>query len=366
MTNKTKPIPPIVQLGAWFLSLIVFAIGFWHTHLGLKQMNLFESKYGTIAIAAVVLIFILISYWFAVNRRSAVALIFYIICGLFVFIFNLNYIYPAYMGRNLVNEEAKTINDTLQSYANRAQADNSFGSLENSDFNTLENLIPSILGEVKNLKGVGTVAMNKIGEFNNLLGKFGVKDRISISGGVGNTQNERETLATQLEQDLRNALGSVEALGFGGKNAKKIVEGRDKLLKLQKDYATIIEEIQLDKSDIILDSVKNHPQINSLISLTKGIDEATNSINEGFGTKKYEALDSKKTPSVQFLGQVEHTIQTINKRIDRISTWTIILICLFIDLMVPLAMYVLLRKKGDEEDNNKLKGRFRPINFNEK
>ena len=92
--TSTKKIPPIVQLGSWLLSLIVFAVGFWHTHLGLKQMNVFGSEYGSIAIAAIVLILILITYWFAVNGRKA-ALIFYIICGLFFFVFNLNYFYPA-------------------------------------------------------------------------------------------------------------------------------------------------------------------------------------------------------------------------------------------------------------------------------
>ena len=49
------------------------------------------------------------------------ALVFYIICGLFFFVFNLNYFYPAYMARQLVKEEAIAMNDTLQKFTNKSQ-----------------------------------------------------------------------------------------------------------------------------------------------------------------------------------------------------------------------------------------------------
>jgi len=96
-----------------------------------------------------------------------------------------------------------------------------------------------------------------------------------------------------------------------------------------------------------------------LLSLVKGVDEATSLINEGYGVKKYQELDSKKIPSTQFLGQIEHTLLTIKSRIDRISTWAMILICLFIDLLVPLGIYLLLRKKEtDIEPTQKIKPEF--------
>ena len=43
--NPAKKTPPIVQAGAWLLSLIVFTVGFWHTHLGLKEMRPFGSEW---------------------------------------------------------------------------------------------------------------------------------------------------------------------------------------------------------------------------------------------------------------------------------------------------------------------------------
>ena len=97
---------------------------------------------------------------------------------------------------------------------------------------------------------------------------------------------------------------------------------------------------------------KNLKQINSLISLVKGINEATSLINKGSDIKKYEIIDEEKTPYTKYLGQMENTIVTVGKRIDKISTWVIILVCLFIDLLAPLAIYLFLRKKeGDDEDS---------------
>ena len=351
--EENKKIPGIVQLGAWLLSLIVFAVGFWHTHLGLKQMNVFDSEYGSIAIAAIVLILILITYWFAVNGNKT-ALIFYIICGLFVFVFNLNYFYPSYMGRNLVNEEAKNINDTLQSYANKAAVLGGGGE-DYKKVNILRDLIPSILGEIKNLNGKGRVTQEKIDRFNSICKELGVDIFINVSGGVGNSQAEKDKIASQLERDLNNALNTVVTNAIQAKNAGMVVEGSDKLRNLQTDYKQVLENIQLDKSNIKLDSVKTHPQINSLISLVKGINEATSLINKGSDIKKYEIIDEEKTPYTKYLGQIENTMVTVGQRIDKISTWAIILVCLFIDLLVPLAIYLLLRKKeGDDDDDSSL------------
>ena len=46
-----------------------------------------------------------------------------------------------------------------------------------------------------------------------------------------------------------------------------------------------------------------------------------------------------------------------------IDTIGIIFICLFIDLLVPLAIYLLLKKDEDEVEDTRLKGRNRPTQF---
>ena len=68
--NSTKKTLPIVQIGLWLVILLVFAIGFWHTHLGLKEMKPFGSEWGSLAIAGILLLPILITYWYAVNGKK--------------------------------------------------------------------------------------------------------------------------------------------------------------------------------------------------------------------------------------------------------------------------------------------------------
>ena len=227
----------------------------------------------------------------------------------------------------------------------------------------LRALIPSIIGEIVNLNGKGPEAQKQIDQFNSICNKFGVNADVSVSGGIGTNQTAKDAIAEQLTQKLESSFKAVLLSGVKGNNADMIVMGGEKLNKLQEEYKQIIEDIQLDKSDIHLDSVKTHPQINSLISLVKEINEATSMINKGSENKKYDILDEKITPYTQYLGQIENTMITIWNRIDKISTWSIILVCLFIDLLVPLAIYLLLRKKGPEFEDKSLQGNIKPSSF---
>jgi hypothetical protein len=110
-----------------------------------------------------------------------------------------------------------------------------------------------------------------------------------------------------------------------------------------------LKDIIADDSRIILKDVKNHSQINTLQHLVTFLDNATTQINEGSNTKIFpKKLEEAKTRN---LGRIAHTLSSIWERIGRIDTWAMILLCLFIDLLVPLAIYTLIRKK-DREDGD--------------
>lgn len=343
--NPSQPIPPLVQIGAWTLALIVFAIGFWHTHLGLKQMNLFENKYGTIALAGMVLLFMLLGYWYAVNRGSKIGIGIYILCGIVFFTFNLNYIYPAYQGRNLLNEEATLINDSLQSYASRAnvvklnteQAEN----LENLTFNA-----GALIREIRNMNGKGEVAQQRIDDFNRTVRSFG--DNIPLllsSGGVGGNDSERQKIADNLQSQINDIMDAIEKKGVGNvSDQMSVLKGRHTLDSLQKNYTDAVNAIKKDKSDIILDSVDTHEQIRLLETLVSSIDEAIEPLNKGLGEESYKKLSPM--PTVRQLGQIEHTVKTIKSRLNSVTTWAMIFICLLIDILAPLGIYLLLRRKN--------------------
>jgi len=146
-------IPPIIKVAAWVLSLIVFAVGFWHAHLGMKEMKPFQSEYGSLLIAAIILLLTLITYWFAVNGKKT-ALIFYSICALSFFVLNLNYFYPAYMGRTLIKNEARVLKDSIDSYSK-------LYSFKNEAYSTRDKLDETkkeILTQIKYDGGFGTIA----------------------------------------------------------------------------------------------------------------------------------------------------------------------------------------------------------------
>jgi len=350
--EENKKIPGIVQLGAWFLSLIVFAVGFWHTHLGLKEMRPFGSEYGSIAIAAIILLLLIITYWFAVNGRK-MALIFYVICGLFFFIFNLNYFYPAYMARELVKEEAIALNDTLQKFTNKSQS--YFNSETIEELTNLNTLKKQLVDEVKNQTGWGPRATDYLNQFN-----FITSGNQKPNNSLGASQDDRDKIAERyavlLEEQIDGFILRKVANNKIG-NPKTILDGISDLNDVKQNYTEKLKLIIEDDSEIQLDSLinlrqkgDNHPQIKVLQNLVTDIDNATKKINEGNKEEIYPILKEAQTRN---LGRIKHTVGSVSKRISETDTLGIILVCLFIDLLVPLAIYLLLRKKeGDNDDDS--------------
>lgn len=369
--SKKKRITPIVKFGAWILSLIAFAVGFWHSHLGLKRMNFFDSEYGSIAIAGAILLLILISYNIAIKGNKS-AFYFYIIGALFFFIFNLNYFYPSYLSRQLVKEETSKLNDTLQSYANQ------LSKYENQelvkDYVNLELLKTKILDEVKYQNGFGVQAKDYLNQFNDLINKnvTNPKDKnvISPSFKVGNSEEDRKKIFTFLEKQINEALNAFDTKNaFDGKNENAITlyEGIKDLNEIQTIYTPKLKEIKNDNSEIKLDSIEEHPQINTLSTLVSEIDNATDKINNAHKKEIYAKLNEASSRNI---GKFEHTLASVKERIGKIDTWGIIILCLFLDVLIPLFIYLMIRVRDgeDEEDStfnlwNKITGKKQPQKF---
>jgi hypothetical protein len=361
--SSTKNIPPVVQIGAWLLSLIVFAVGFWHTHLGLKEMRPFGSEWGGLAIAAIVLLLLLITYWFAVNGKK-MALIFYVLCGVVFFVCNLNYFYPSYLSRQLVKEEATELNDTLQSYANQASALQKTSGFskggEFDDYQRLNQLKNIIVTEVKDLKGFGLNADRNLNEFNKILQKYG-SNGIRLTPDNSNKEKLALFYEGHLEAEIQNLLKSLANKGGNLADASNFLMGIGELDSLQKKYSKILKDsIIPDNSNIDLENVKTNKQINTLQKLVTGINDATSKINKSTKKNIFMPLEEAQTRN---LGKIAHTFSSIKERFDKIDTWAIIILCLFIDLLVPLAIYLLLRKKGDEPENKPMQSKTKPSSF---
>jgi hypothetical protein len=265
MKEKNK-IPPIVQLGALLLSLIAFAVGFWHTHLGLKEMRPFESDYGSIFIAAIILLLLLISYFFAMSgqKGAKTGLVIYLICACFFIVFNLNFFYPSYLSRKLVTEEATFLNNTLQDYANVPLSDIDQKAVD--DYRKLENLKGQIMSETRQYQ-FATNARKHLADFNKILAEYGITQVIEPSfAGV-----LREQQAEHIEPYLEKSIEDFQIKKVAVKDAENYLKGKDELKKIQKEYTPILDSIIKDDSRIALSDVKNHPQIKTLSSLVNVI-----------------------------------------------------------------------------------------------
>ncbi|GHT69171.1 hypothetical protein AGMMS50239_35510 [Bacteroidia bacterium] len=312
-------------------------------------MRPFESDYGSLAIASIILLLLLICYFFAVSGRNGrkTGLYIYLVCACFFIVFNLNFFYPSYLGRQLVKEEAIALNDTLQSFTHRINMIDNTGTVSN--VSKLYNLKEQILDEVRGQAGFGPRATDYLNQFNTITG--GTLKRNLV---IGQTQEERERIAERykdlLNAEIRNYV--IQRVAGGNvANADKLYNGIQELEIINENYSPQLKEIIADDSHVLLESVKTHPQINTLQKLVTSLDDATIKINEASGKDIFPKLEEAKTRN---LGRIAHTLSSIWQRLGHIDTWAMILLCLFIDLLVPLAIYTLIRKKEDDENDESL------------
>ena len=131
----------------------------------------------------------------------------------------------------------------------------------------------------------------------------------------------------------------VNSKDGGVQNALSFIKGVAELDSLQKNYSVLLKDsIIPDNSDITLEEVKNNPQINILQRLVTGINEATSKINYATKSNSYKFKELEESPS-RTLGRIANTFKSVKVRISKVDTWAIIILCLFIDLLVPLAIY---------------------------
>ena len=359
--TTTKKTPPIVQIGLWLVSLLVFAIGFWHTHLGLKEMRPFGSEWGSLAIAGIFLLPMLITYWYAVNGKK-MALIFYVFYGIIFFVCNLNYFYPAYLARQIVKEEATALNDTLQNYTNQAKTLLNTVGFEDSkdefvDYENLKIYKAKAVSEIKINNGWEPQASQAFDGFNEISTKYGFPISTFSNAGTLTSLELANVYDNYLEGVIQKILESmvVNSKDGGVTNALSFIKGIAELDSLEKNYTTVLRDsIIPDKSEIKLVEMQTHPQINILMKLVIGINEATSKINSATKPDSFK-FQVVEEPQSRNLGRIAFTFQSIKERNAKIDTWGIIILCLFVNLIVPLAIYLLLRKNiVDHKQNGQL------------
>lgn len=362
-------IPIWIQIFGWLISLSAFTVGFWHAHLGLRQFQFLSSEYGSFVIAGLILMVLIVAYNRLMNGHK-IAIYFYLICASLMFIFNMNSFYPTYLGEKLIKEDASAMKDSLSKYSSHLK-----NIAEKEDGTTIKNI-----GELNNIKEsllneIQGTGVNSFGEkAKAFLNEFNQKANSTLTPGSdihGSKQNlgaMRKRWRGKLDAAIRNwYIDSNPDL----KNGAEIIKANIMMDSIKTVYAPLLEEIMIDTSLIDLTNPPKLKQIVTMGQAASQFDLIGKSVNQYLAPPQHlpklnDEVNQVAFPPSKELGRFAHTISSVIQRIKKIDTWGIIILCLFIDFIVPLAIFLLIRGgNSDHKDWSIFKRRNRNFTRND-
>jgi hypothetical protein len=354
--SKAAKTPEFIKFLYIAISIICFGFGTLHTYLGFRVLNIGGSLYGSIFLAVLILMALITCYYFAIKGKK-LALYFYLVFALAFFVANLNYFYPQYSKNSLVKEEAGEIKNMLTTYKEIIDKEvnpSKSGYLKN--LQELNDHKTSLLREIKDRGGFGSFANGELDQFNKIAGS-----KISPDRNLGTTQAERVEKAAHFEKELDNAIKTYQrnTLKEQDQAAIALFEAKDEMTLKFDQYNEQLLKIIREKIDINLSDIEAVPYIPEIKALTDIVD-FLDAISIKVNTAKNQVIltpfekDKKGVlllPTVKYLGRAEHTVNSISKRLDKGDTWVSIILCFFIDIIIPLFMYFVIKKNDDEQEN---------------
>jgi hypothetical protein len=205
--------------------------------------------------------------------------------------------------------------------------------------------------------GMGRNALGYLAEFNRT-----TNSKIDPLNNLGN-ESERVKWINRWEPKMDEAINAFILNKYLQSDLNKlaIVRAKSGMDSLKKEFSPSFQHIARDNSKIPIDDsiIQFHPQIDTLKMFVIGIDTISTKVNKALGKDVLrvfnadEAVKRNNYPKIQNLGNFDHTIESIGKRIKRTDTWGVLILVLFIDFIVPLAIFFLIRGGGDESGNGK-------------
>jgi hypothetical protein len=367
MTKSTKT-PNFIKFLYLAICIICFGFGTLHTYLGFRVLNIGGSVYGSIFLAVLILMALITCYYYAIKGKK-IALWFYLVFALAFFVSNLNYFYPQYSKNSLIKEEAGEVKNVLNNY--KEMIDKEVNPTQSDYLKKLQELYDhktSLIREIRGRGGFGVYATKELEQFNKLAGSA-----ISPDRNLGKTDLEREEKAIHFEKELNNAIKTFEknTLKEQDQAAIALFEAKDEMNDKYNHYSDTLllivkEKININLNDI--DSVPYIPEIKMITEIVDFLDAISIKVNTAKGVQLLLPFEKDKKgallmPTVKNLGRAEHTVNSIIKRRDKGDTWVSVILCFFIDIIIPLFMYFVIRRnsgEGAETDNEKKKERGEP------
>ena len=343
--NKSKFLVVIF----WLAAVGCFIFGYYNTVMGLRMFDAFGSRAGSWFLAIIPLLMVFGGYLAAVlGDRKWIYL--YLTGEIIFFIFNLTYLYPHYLGRTLVNEEAKVLKDRIDKMPNELDAIAINGdSVALKKLQRLREFQTNILLEIDR-EGFGERANYWLKNFNELANTQYAGEWKFIP--TNNALKEKWRGLTD-----KGIKDFIVSLNGDAKAAEKLVNAKYELDSLVIKYSPKLDLIIEENSKVSIEreDVNNNPQIKTMKELTTKLDKIANNVNSASKSGSFIPLVSGKEtiafPKTQKLGTFEHTLISVKDRLGKLDTWGVIILCFFFDLLGPFLFYFYIRKDDDGFDS---------------
>lgn len=336
----------------WMSAIGCFIFGYYNTVKGLSTFDAFGSSAGSWFLAVIPLVMVFGGYLASVQGKKGM-LALYLAGEILFFVFNLTYLYPQYLGRTLITEEAKALKDSISTYNGRFENDKIVISSDPT-LKTLKERQANLKTEIIDREGFGDRAKYEVEQFNKL-----AHTTYTPSRRLGLTKEERQKLWEEWEEKTNEGIRNYIIYYMNGdkRSAIKLLDCKADLTQIDNDYSPKLDSIIGDNSDVSIEhnAVANNPQIALLKELTLKLDKVANDVNSVMEynppfSKIVSGDETIAFPKTQKLGTFEHTVISVKERINKLDTWGVIIICLFFDLLGPFLFYFYLR--SDKSESN--------------
>lgn len=330
----------------WLAAIGCFIFGYYNSVLGLSTFKVFGSGYGSWVLALIPLVMVFGGYYASVQGKKGMLALYLLGESVFL-VFNLTYLYPQYLGRTLVNEEANALGDSIEVYQGRLD---NIVVHEPKVLQRLRQIQDNLMTEIKDRRGFGPEAKKELEKFNQLAGTVYTPTRQNASTKEGIEQLEDEW-QRKTDAGIRDY---IVRLNGSDQAAKNLVECKTQMDIIAATYTPKIEMILNDNSDVSIkhDDVANNPQILLLKQLTEKLDKVATNVNSIKQDESFNLIvtgdETIAFPKTQKLGTFEHTLISTWERINKLDTWGVIIVCLFFDMLGPFLFYFYLRRDDEE------------------
>ncbi|PJK07762.1 hypothetical protein CO610_09045 [Lysobacteraceae bacterium NML95-0200] len=354
---------------AYAISFIIFIVAAYNTARGVAAMDLLDSGMtGGVIFASALLAFTSLSFIVAMEAsgsRRGIAFGLFILFACLNLICNFNALWPPYSGRTTLVQEAEALHIRLDEFKAHATA-HLYTEQERTKINTVINKAEAMAQQIRE-KGWGPEAEKQRRELEQLVGA-----ELHALPSLLNAPNQ-EHLIKSAEEYKNNVI----SLAYARLNKPTQVQQSGKIFEIvnthQENLKAVADELKTNSGELSLQEGKDASSIitaavsdyNSLCASTKqilGQPEFRCDAQQSTKTRRLPA-EAEYHSIAQDYGSLQFTMDSAAQAAGK-NKWNlffVLLICLFIDVLIPVGLYLLGRKRAPEPEAPKARVNNGPV-----